>query len=205
MANVVSVVLIIVDLVCSALIIYGLHTFRDPKLCLMEYTDVFNYPGQQTQMTVLTVLFLLVLKPVEIVSIVFFICDQNRLISAGERRSKGARRSEAFRTPMHSRANSCITYYDVNNNPHSVRKKKEGSKSLNVQPISSSDEDSLRGVNRADTMCRFIELDSDDVNANEGPPINESASVVAQLNALRSALNLRMGVTSRDNFSKGKP
>lgn len=106
MAKRCSLAILLLDVVTIGLLVYGLLLFRDHKLCLLSCTDIYDQRQTQSQVVFATLGILTIFTPVELVSILCLICDQSKLISAGELRSKGARRSEAFRTPVASRVNS---------------------------------------------------------------------------------------------------
>jgi len=157
-AKIIMSLLFVIDLFATSLIFCGLSRFRQHELCLLEYSDALYEPGQQTQITVLTFILIGLLKPPELIALTCFICEQNHLIAKGETRSKGVRRSEAFCTPMNSRANS----YQLG--------KVTDTDSLGFQQMNSDDEedgdeDDIKFFIR-EGKCHVIDIDID-LNEND--------------------------------------
>ncbi len=177
--------LIIADILITCLILYGLHLFRSSQLCLLEHTDIFYYPNQQSHMTIATFASLFLFKFIELLCLLCFICQQYKMIAAGEIRSKGVRRSEAFRTPMTSRANSylyncagtgspCYFRLDMNNNS---KLRRPGNQTSDEYLIHEEDEECHRLFLETGEDCfvgkDFVEIDLMDNDNNNALPNNE--------------------------------
>ncbi|ODN04459.1 hypothetical protein Ocin01_02230 [Orchesella cincta] len=174
MAKLLCFLLLLVDLIATSLTFYGMFLFRQPELCVLEYTDLLYQGRQQSKMTALTFILALLLKPPEWLAVFCFISQQNKLLAKGETRSKGVRRSEAFRTPMSSRANSYVG---------GLHRKVTGKESLGLEQMNSDEdleeEDNLKLFIR-NGKCKFIEIDlnesenNNDSNRNGGEGDNQN-------------------------------
>ncbi|CAL8092967.1 unnamed protein product [Orchesella dallaii] len=157
--------LLIIDLLASSLMLFGLCKFRQPELCALEYSDIFHQSRLQTKMTAITFAIVWILKLPELIALICLIRDQKRLLAKGERRSKGVRRSDAFRTPMTSRANSYLgEVFDKDETValHQVNSDED-----------EEDDDDIKFFARND-KCKFIEIEltegrnNNEANQNSG-------------------------------------